>query len=203
MESKGGGSGGSDGGRGSSGGEREWCRVMERGSSPGLIVAHVCSSLPTSAPCFRCLRMIACVCVSSPMSMHRCLCLRIVACVHASLPVSVRRCPHPFTFVGGRFSSRAVDFVCGWSVSFVGMGGSLHSWVVVFIWGWSIFVCGQWHSVVVGGCWWVVVSPQGWCRHVVTWPLWSHCGARWCVSQLSHHHLVATFPAVMWHHWCQ
>ena len=133
MESKGGGSGGSDGGRGSYGGEREWCRVMERGSSPGLIVAHVCSSLPTSAPCFPCLRMIACVCVSLPMSMHCCLCLCIIACVHTLLPVSACHCPCPcviacvcaslptsihirgwlFLFTSSRLCLWLVSFVCG------------------------------------------------------------------------------------------
>ena len=41
---------GSDGGRGSYAGEREWCRVLERGSLPGLVVAHVHSLLVATSP---------------------------------------------------------------------------------------------------------------------------------------------------------
>ena len=71
---EGGGRGGEGGGREgwSDGGEREWCGLMERGSSPGLIVTHVHSLLPMSThhcpyPC-----IIACVCESLPVSMHFC-----------------------------------------------------------------------------------------------------------------------------------
>ena len=65
MESKGQQVVGSDGGRESYGGGREWCGVMERGSSPGLVVAHVRSS--------------------SSMPAHRCSCPCIVACVRSRL----------------------------------------------------------------------------------------------------------------------
>ena len=50
---------GNDGGRGSYGGEREWCRVLERGTSPGLVVAHVHASFPVSTCHFPCPRVIS------------------------------------------------------------------------------------------------------------------------------------------------
>ena len=161
---------GSDGGRGSYGGEREWCRVLERGSSPGLIVACVCLLLPMSACHFLCPHVVACVCASLPVSMCRCPCPHVIACVCTSLPVSARRCPCPH--IVARVHS--------------------HSWAVIFIYG-------QWHSVVVGSRWWVVVSPQCWHRCVVAWPLWLCHGARWCMSQLSCCCLVATSPAATGH----
>ena len=52
-----------EGGR-SDGRGREWCGVMDRGSSPGLVVARIRSLLPMSA--------------------RRCPCPRVVACVRAS-----------------------------------------------------------------------------------------------------------------------
>ena len=74
------------------------------------------------------------------------------------------------------------------------MGGHLHSGV-------SIFVRQQRQGVVVGSHLLVVVSPWGWRRCVVAWPLWLCCGARWCVSWLSRCHLVAMSPAATWHLW--
>ena len=174
MESKGEAMVESDGGRGSYGGEKKWCRVLERVNSPGLVVAHVRVWLPMSACRFPCPRMVARVRTSLPASVCGCPCPRVVACVRTSLPMSVH--------------------VRGQAFLFMGVGGSLCWWAVSFI-------CGQQHSGVVGSHWWVVVSPQGWCRCVVAWPLWSHCGARWCMSQLSCRHLVATSPAATWHLW--
>ena len=81
------------------------------------------------------------------------------------------------------------------------VGGHLPSGASIFVRGWSVFIRGQRQGVVVGSRWLVVVSPWGWHRHVVAWPLWSHCGARWCVSQLSRRRLVATSPAATWHLW--
>ena len=95
MESKGGEAVvGSDGGRGSYGGEREWCRVLERVNSPGLIVAHVCTLLPMSACCCPYLHVVSCVHMSLPMSLHLCSCPHIISHVHASLPMSTCCCLH-------------------------------------------------------------------------------------------------------------
>ena len=65
-------------GGGNDGGGRGWGGVMERGSSPGLIIAHVCSSLPVSACRCPCLHDVAHVRASLPMSMHRCPCLHVL-----------------------------------------------------------------------------------------------------------------------------
>ena len=141
--------GGSDGGR-------EWCGVMERGSSPGLIVAHVCSLLP--------------------MSTCRCLCLHVVAHVGSHLWAVIFVCEWSPLFVGSRFHSRAVVFVHTQSLLFVGIhfhglspsfvGGGLCLWVLVF-------TCGQSPSFVgnlavgvvwwwaVGGWWWVLIAVHG------------------------------------------
>ena len=62
------------------------------------------------------------------------------------------------------------------------MGGHLRS-------GASVFVRGQRQGVVVGSHWLVVVSPRGWHRCVVAWPLWSR------------RRLVAMSPAATWHLW--
>ena len=74
MEIKGEAVVGSDGGRGSYGGEREWCRGLERGSSPGLVVAHVPSSFPISTRRGLCLHIVAHVHTSFPASLHVCGC---------------------------------------------------------------------------------------------------------------------------------
>ena len=145
MESKGGGSGG-ELWRG-----RQWCRVVEGGSSPRLcpcplIVSHVCLLFPMSAHCCLCPHIVSCVCALLSVSTCCCLCPCIVACVCMLLP----------TFI--HISS--VVFVCKQSSLLVGMGGTLHSWVVVFVqgWstvvhGWSVFIHGQRHNVmVVGKC---------------------------------------------------
>ena len=133
---------GSDGGRGSYGGEREWCRGLERGSSPGLVVACVCSSSPMSTRCFPCPHVVACVCASLPVSACRCPCPRVIAHVHMSLPVSACRSPHPFTFMGSRFRSWAwvVAFVRGQSSSFGGV--HLHSWATAGCGGGELLVGG-------------------------------------------------------------
>ena len=135
--------------------------------------AHLGSSLPVSACCCPCPLVISCVHMSWPVSAHHCLCPCVVAHVRMSLPVSTHHC------------------LCLRVVAHVARVHS-HSWAVVFIYG-------QWHSVVVGSCWWVVVCPQGWRRCVVAWLLWSHRGARWCMSQLSCCCLVATSPAATGH----
>ena len=143
MESKGGAVVGSDGGRGSYGGERVWCRVLERGNSPGLIVACVRSLSPMSAHHFPCPCHCPCPCVVA-LSLHCCLCPCVIACVctllptstcccpyphivahvHTLLPMSAHHCPHLFMFMGGRFRSWVwvVAFVGGQSSSFVGNG---------------------------------------------------------------------------------
>ena len=128
---------GSDGGRESYGGEREWCRGLERGSSPGLIVACVPSSLPMSPRCFLCPHVVACVRASLPVSACCCPCPRVVACVHTCCPWSACCSPHPFTFVGGRFRlwAWAVVFVWGRLSSFVGGPSSFMGNGRVWSWG--------------------------------------------------------------------
>ena len=155
MEIKGEAVVGSDGGRESYGGEREWCRGLERGSSPGLIVARVPSSLPMSPRRFPCPRVVACVRASLPVSACCCPCPRIVARVRTCCPWSARRSPRPFTFMGGCFRSWAwvVAFVRGRLSSF--WGGCLRSEVVVFVWGCpSSFVGGPSSFVGNSRVWW-------------------------------------------------
>ena len=104
----------------------EWCRVLEWGSSPGLIVACVCLLLPMSACHFLCPHVVACVCPSLPVSMCCCPCLHVIACVRTSLPVSACRCPCcpcPFTFMGSRFHLWAMA-QCGGGEPLVGGGES-------------------------------------------------------------------------------
>ena len=138
---------GSDGGRGSYGGEREWCRVLERGSSPGLVVACVRSSLPMSTRRFPCPHVMACVCASLPVSAHRCLCLRVVARVCVSLPVPVCHSPCPHVVPRVRASLPA-------SVHIRGRSFRSWAWVVVF-------VCGRClRSGVVHLCSWAVCVPS-------------------------------------------
>ena len=127
MESKGQQVVGSEGGRGSYGGGREWCGVMERGSSPGLVPAR------------------------------RRPCLLVVARVRASLPVSVHVRGWSFSSTHGRLRSRTclwalviTHAVLAASMSggagrlrlLVVLGPCHHSWLV----GWSR--C----CVVVGLC---------------------------------------------------
>ena len=137
---------GSAGGRESYGGEREWCRGLERGSSPGLIVACVCSSLPMSAHHFPCPRIVACVCASLPVSACHCPCPRVVPCVHVSLPMSARHC----------LCLHVLPVVCALFPTFVGVGGSLHLWAVIFVWGRPSSFVGNgrvwWWGAV--GWWW-------------------------------------------------
>ena len=118
---------GSDGGRGSYGGEREWCRALERGSSPGLVIAHV-FSWPVSVHRCQCPRIVAHACASLPMHACHFPCLHVVPSVHMSFPASIH--------------------VCGQSFSFVGVGGSLHLWAV------SSFVGGPSSFVGNGTVWW-------------------------------------------------
>ena len=148
---------GSDGGRESYGGEREWRRGLERGSSPGLIVAHVPLSLPMSPHRFPCPRVVACVCMSLPVSVCRCPCPCVVAHVCGSLPGvrmccpwSARRSTHLFTFVGSHFRLWAwvVAFVCGRSSSFRGV--HLRSWAVC-LHSWATAGCGGGEPLVGGG----------------------------------------------------
>ena len=154
---------GSDGGRGSYGGGREWWGVMDRGSSPGLVVARVRSTSPMSARRFPCPRVVACVCASLPVSVHRSPCLRVVPRVRALLPMSTRCCPclhvlpvvrtsfpRPFMFMGGRFHLWA------WVVAFV-RGRCLRSGAVrlcswaVRLRSWATARCGGREPLVGGG----------------------------------------------------
>ena len=117
-----------------------------------------------------------------PWSAHRCLwsAHRCPWSAHRCL-WSTRHSPRPFTFVGIRFHSWAwvVVFVHGRSSSFGGVCLRLSA---------TAGCGGGSHSLVV-------VSPRGWRRRVVAWPLWLCCGARWCMSWLSRRHLVAMSPA--------
>ena len=124
---------GSDGGRGSYGGGREWCGVMEKGSSPGVVVARVRSS--------------------SPMPPRRCLCARVIS--------RVRSRSWAVVFVHARSSSFTRSFVgachraCRSRLVAVSMGGGAgHLWLVVVLGP----RCHSWlvmwsrHCVVVGWC---------------------------------------------------
>ena len=138
---------GSDGGRGSYGGGREWWGVMDRGSSPGLVVARVRSS--------------------SPMPPRRCSCPRVVA--------RVRSRSWAVVFVHARWSSLTRSFVgacrracrsrlvavsrCQWVVV-LGVCGCWWCWALVAIRGWW---CGDgvvsWSGGVVVVVHWVARSP--------------------------------------------
>ena len=147
---------GSDGGRGSYGGEREWCRGLERGSPPGLIVACVRSLLPMAACCFPCPHIVACVCASWPVSACCCLCSCVVPCVRTLLLISMHCCPCPHMLPMVCTSFPTSVHVHGQSFSFMSMGGSLHSWTVVFIQGHLSLFMGKgrvwWWGAV--GWWW-------------------------------------------------
>ena len=154
---------GSDGGRGSYGGEREWYRGLERINSSGLIVARVPSLSPMSARHFPCPCVMACVCALLPVSTHHCLCphvvphvralcpcLRIVACICMCCLWSACRSPHPFMFVGGHFCLWAwvVAFIHGQSSSFGGVRD--RSWAVC-LHSWATAGCGGGEPLVGGG----------------------------------------------------
>ena len=119
----------SDGGRGSYGGGREWCRVMERGSSPGLVVACVCTLLP----------MFAC----------HCLCLHVVARVSSCSWEVVFICEQLPLFVGGHLHSCAFIFVHMQSSLFM----CSHHWAVVFVHRHLSLLMDGCH------CSWVVLLP--------------------------------------------
>ena len=165
---------------------------MERGNSPGLVVAHVHPSFPISTRHFPCPHIVFCVCALFPMSAHCCLrphvfalvptllpmsacrypCPHVVAHVCASLRVSACHCPHPCMFVGGCF--------CSWV------------WVVAFVGGRSSSFVGN-GSVVVGSHWWVVVSPRGWRSHLVAWPSWCQAVHVTVVMSLSGCHVASLY----------
>ena len=134
---------GSNGGRGSYGGEREWSRGLERGSSPGLIVSRVHALWPVSARCCLCPHVVACVCVLFPMSAHHCLCPCVITHVRTCCPWSTCRSLCPFMFVGGHFRSWAwvVAFVQGQSSSFGG----------ICLLSWATAGCGGGEPLVGGG----------------------------------------------------
>ena len=121
---------------GSYGGGRQWCRVVERGSSPRLIVACVRLLSPMPTHCFPCLLVVSHVCTLLPVSTHCILCVHIVAFVHVLLPMSMHccLCLHVVAHIPSHFVShfrlQAVIFVYGhgWYPSF--LGGCLHSGVV-------------------------------------------------------------------------
>ena len=131
---------------------------------------------------------------SLPMSARRCPCPLVISRVHASWPVSARRCP----------CLHIVARVCMSFPVFARCCPCLRSGASIFIRGWSVFVRGQQQGVVVGSHWLVVVSPQGWHRRVVAWPLWSRRGARWCVHGC---HVVVWLPCRQLRRgtfgWCQ
>ena len=152
-------------GGGSDGGEREWCGVMERGRSPGLVITCVCSLSPMSTHCCLCPhyspcpRVVAHVCALLPMSACCCLYPCIVACVFVA-HISSRSLAvifvhtQPLLFMGIQFGGWlplfvgsclclwVVAFVCGWLPLF--MGGGLHMWVVLLL-----VQCGG--GLLVGG----------------------------------------------------
>ena len=155
MESKGQQVVGSDGERGSYGGGREWCGVMEKGSSPGVVVAHVRSS--------------------SPMPPRHCSCPHIVACVPsfswAVVFVHTRSSSFTCSFMGTCHRvcpSRLIAMShCQWVVV-LGVCGCSWCWALVAIHGWW---CG--HSIVLwsGG---VVVLVHGVaCSPYMAWVLGS------------------------------
>ena len=101
---------GSDGGRESYGGEREWCRGLERGSSPGLVVARVHTYCP---------------------------CPHVLPVVRALFPASVHVRGRSFSFMGmgGSLHSWAVIFVRGHPSSFMGGPSSFVGNGRVWWWG--------------------------------------------------------------------
>ena len=162
---------GSDGGRGSYGGEREWCRVLERGNSPGLIIAHVRSLSSMSMHHCLCLHVFACFCVllpvsacccpcpHMPVSMHHFLCPCIIACVHTSLPTSTCHCPCPCIIACVCTSLPMSACFCLHLSMFVGSCFHLWAWVVAFVGGQLSSFVGNgtvWWWGAVGG-WWCVL----------------------------------------------
>ena len=157
--------------------------------------AHLGSSLPASACCRPCPLIVSHVHASWPVSAHHCPCPHVIACVHTLLPMSVSCCPCPCVVAHVHALLPTSVHICGQSFSFVGVGSSLHSWAVssfgvVHLRSWAMAQCGGGEPLVGGG------ESSG-----LAWLLWWHCGARWCVSQLSCCCLVATLPAAMWHLW--